>query len=139
MGTASDSAVRPAPVVPDRRPMNSSVMPRAMPIMGATRSQPSSAGIGARYLVCSCRSHPVQSPSPAVVTSSTRWDGTKASSTTMSLLPLPRNPDTNQVSTIWKSAFGTNAQLRSPMPGTPSITQSEKSHPLENSQRPERR
>ena len=27
----------------------------------------------------------------------TRWDGTNASSTMMSLLPVPRNPETNQV------------------------------------------
>ena len=57
----------------------------------------------------------------------------------MSLLPVARRPDTNQVSSISKSLSGIRAQLRSPIPGTPSITQPEKSQPLENSQRPETR
>ena len=57
----------------------------------------------------------------------------------MSLLPLPRSPETNQLSTISKSPRGTRAQLRWPMPDTPSINQLAESQPLENSHLPEMR
>lgn len=76
----------------------SSYAPSAIPTMAVEIAVVKTAAYGSRYsgsgfAACPGQRSAVTGPKPRV-----RWPGTKASSTTMSLLPLPRRPTGSQTS-----------------------------------------